>query len=258
MMDALEGWAMATVILTGSTGGIGLAAVRRLARDGWWVLATGLGETEQAVALEAELAEEGQGAFVAANLCDEQTPARLVSEAVGRTGRLDAVVNNAGIHMLATVDETDMEAFDRILAVNLRAAVALSRAALPALRQAGGGTIVNVASEAGLVAVPRQVAYNVSKAALIMLTKSLAADHARDGIRAVSVCPGTTRTPLVAEAIRSAPDPEAHERMLASSRPANRLGRPEEIAEVIAFVLRPEVGYMTGSEVVIDGGYTAV
>lgn len=249
---------MATVILTGSTGGIGLAAVRRLAIDGWWVLATGLGGTEQAAALEAELADGGQGAFVPADLCDEETPALLVSEAVERTGRLDAVVNNAGIHMLATVDEADMEAFDRILAVNLRAAVALSRAALPALRQAGGGTIVNVASEAGLVAVPRQVAYNVSKAALIMLTKSLAADHARDGIRAVSVCPGTTRTPLVAEAIRSAPDPEAHERMLASSRPANRLGRPEEIAEVIAFVLRQEVGYMTGSEVVIDGGYTAV
>jgi NAD(P)-dependent dehydrogenase (short-subunit alcohol dehydrogenase family) len=249
---------MATVIVTGSTGGIGLAAIRRLAKDGWWVLATGLGGTEQAAALEAELAEGGQGAFVAADLCDEETPALLVSEAVGRTGRLDAVVNNAGIHMLATVDETDMEAFDRIMAVNLRSAVALSRAALPALRQAGGGTIVNVASEAGLVAVPGQVAYNVSKAALIMLTKSLAADHARDGIRAVSVCPGTTRTPLVEEAIRSAPDPEAHERMLASSRPANRLGQPAEIAEVIAFVLRQEVGYMTGSEVVIDGGYTAV
>jgi NAD(P)-dependent dehydrogenase (short-subunit alcohol dehydrogenase family) len=249
---------MRTVIVTGSTGGIGQAAVRRLVKDGWWVLATSLGESAEGAALEAELSTAGQGAFVSADLCEEGSSTLLVSEVVGRTGRLDAVVNNAGIHLLATVDDTDMQAFDRIMAVNLRAAVALSRAALPALREVGGGTIVNIASEAGLVAVPGQVAYNVSKAAMIMLTKSLAVDHARDGIRAVSVCPGTTRTPLVDEAIRSAPDPEAHERMLAASRPANRLGQPEEIAEVIAFVLREEVGYMTGSEVVIDGGYTAV
>ncbi|HEV2952084.1 MAG TPA: SDR family oxidoreductase, partial [Actinomycetota bacterium] len=95
---------------------------------------------------------------------------------------------------------------------------------------AGGGVIVNVSSEAGIVAVPRQVAYNVSKAALLMLTQSIAVDHAEEGIRAVSICPGTTRTALVEEAIGSAPDPEAHEQWLASARPARRLGRPEEIA----------------------------
>jgi NAD(P)-dependent dehydrogenase (short-subunit alcohol dehydrogenase family) len=249
---------MRTVIVTGATGGIGEAAVRRLAGEGWWVLATGLSQKDRGEALGKELAAQGQGAFVAVDLGDDDAPQRLVDEAVAQTGRLDAVVNNAGVHMLATVEHTALADFDRIMAVHLRAAVALSRAAIPALRRAGGGVIVNVASEAGLVAVPGQVAYNVSKAAMIMLTKSLAADHARDGIRAVSVCPGTTRTPLVDEAIRSAGDPAAHERMLASSRPANRLGRPEEIAEVIAFVVREEVSYLTGSEVVIDGGYTAV
>jgi NAD(P)-dependent dehydrogenase (short-subunit alcohol dehydrogenase family) len=91
-----------------------------------------------------------------------------------------------------------------------------------------------------------------------MLTRSIAADHARDGIRAVSVCPGTTKTPLVERAIGSAPDPEAHERWLASSRPANRLGTPAEIAAAIVFAASDDAGYMTGSEIVIDGGYTAV
>jgi NAD(P)-dependent dehydrogenase (short-subunit alcohol dehydrogenase family) len=126
------------------------------------------------------------------------------------------------------------------------------------MRTAGGGVVVNVSSEAGIVAVPNQIAYNVSKAALLMLTRSVAVDHADDGIRAVSICPGTTRTALVDEAIASASDPEAHERSLASARPAKRLGKPEEIAAAIVFAASDEVAYMTGSALVIDGGYTAV
>jgi NAD(P)-dependent dehydrogenase (short-subunit alcohol dehydrogenase family) len=125
------------------------------------------------------------------------------------------------------------------------------------MRARGGGTIVNIGSEAGVVAVRGQVVYNVSKAAIAMLTRSIAVDHAGDGIRAITISPGTTRTPLVAQAIASAPDPEAHERMLAESRPAKRLGRPEEIAAAVAFVAGGEVDYMTGAQILIDGGYTA-
>jgi NAD(P)-dependent dehydrogenase (short-subunit alcohol dehydrogenase family) len=120
-----------------------------------------------------------------------------------------------------------------------------------------GGVVINVASEAGLVAVPGQVAYNVTKAALIMLTRSIAVDYAKDGIRAVSVCPGTTRTPLVDAAIAAAADPAAHERTLAERRPLGRLGTVEEIATAIVYAASPEAGFMTGSELVIDGGYTA-
>jgi NAD(P)-dependent dehydrogenase (short-subunit alcohol dehydrogenase family) len=105
--------------------------------------------------------------------------------------------------------------------------------------------------------VPGQVLYNVSKAGLIMLTKSIAVDHAKDGIRAVTVCPGTTRTPLVEEAIASAPDPVEHERVLASSRPANRLGKPEEIASAIVYAASEEASFLSGTEIVVDGGYTA-
>jgi NAD(P)-dependent dehydrogenase (short-subunit alcohol dehydrogenase family) len=168
------------------------------------------------------------------------------------------LVNNAGVHFLATIEETAPADLDRLLAVNLRAAVLLARAAVPAMRAAGGGVVINVSSEAGLVAVPGQAAYNISKAALSMLTKSIAVDHARDGIRAVSVSPGTTRTPLVEEAIAAAPDPAAHEHRLGSSRPAGRLGRPEEIAAAIVFAASGDAGFMTGSDLVIDGGFTAM
>lgn len=248
---------MKSALVTGATKGIGRATALALGDAGWWVLATGRDEA-QGKELATLLEERSGGGFVAADLTDEGVPEDLVQTVVERSGRLDLLVNNAGIHFLATIDETDPAEYDHLMAVNLRAAVLLARAAVPVMRAQGGGVIVNVSSEAGLVAVPGQVAYNVSKAAMLMLTRSLAADHAADGIRAVSVCPGTTRTPLVEQAIASAPDPAAHEEMLQSSRPANRLGTPEEIAAAIVFVAGDEVSYMTGSEVVIDGGYTAV
>jgi NAD(P)-dependent dehydrogenase (short-subunit alcohol dehydrogenase family) len=243
-------------IVTGASSGIGRAAALALGDAGWWVLACGRDEARGAE-VAAELAQRRGGAFEACDLTDASAPDRVLARATSE-GRLDVVVNNAGIHFVARVDETDPAALDELMAVNLRAAFLLARAAIPVLRDAGGGTIVNVSSEAGLVAVPGQAAYNVSKAALLMLTKSIAVDHAADGIRAVSVCPGTTRTPLVEAAIASASDPAAHERWLASSRPAGRLGKPEEIAAAIVFAAGEHASFMTGSEIVIDGGYTAV
>lgn len=243
-------------IVTGATSGIGRAAALALGEAGWWVVASGRDEVRGAE-VEAELGRRAGGAFVAGDLTHDATHEGLVERA--RTaGMLRSVVNNAGVHLPATVPETAPEAWDELMAANLRAAFMLCRVAIPALREAGGGVIVNVSSEAGLVAVPGQAAYNVSKAALLMLTKSIAVDHPADGIRAVSICPGTTRTPLVETAIASASNPEEHERWLASSRPAGRLGRPEEIAAAIVFAAGDQATFMTGSEIVIDGGYTAV
>jgi NAD(P)-dependent dehydrogenase (short-subunit alcohol dehydrogenase family) len=242
-------------IVTGGTTGIGQAAALALGEAGWWVLVSGRDEArgnEVAKALE----ERAGGEFLAGDVSGPEMPERLVKRATS-AGRLQVLVNNAGIHFLATVPDMSPEAYDRLMATNLRAAVMLSRAAIPPMRAAGGGVIVNVSSEAGIVAVPGQAAYNVSKAGLLMLTKSIAVDHAQDGIRAVSVCPGTTRTALVEAAIASAPDPAAHESWLSSARPAGRLGTPEEIAAAIAFVASEKASYMTGSELVIDGGYTA-
>ena len=244
-------------LITGATSGIGRAAALALADAGWWVVASGR-DPERGRDVGQRLADRAAGVFIARDLGEPEAAAALVGEAVAARGRLDALVNNAGIHFLATADETVRDRYSRLMDINVHAAFDLARAAIPMMRQGGGGVIVNVASEAGLVAVPGQVAYNMSKAALIMLTKSLAVDNAADGIRAVSVCPGTTRTPLVEQAIAGAADPSAHERYLSSRRPANRLGRVEEIAAAIVFCCSDDVAFMTGSEIVIDGGYTAV
>jgi NAD(P)-dependent dehydrogenase (short-subunit alcohol dehydrogenase family) len=242
-------------IVTGGTTGIGRAAALALGDAGWWVLISGRDEARGEEVANA-LRERTGGEFLAGDISGADMPERLVDRATA-AGRLQVVVNNAGIHFLATVPETSPAVYDELMATNLRAAVLLSRAAIPPMRAGAGGVIVNVSSEAGIVAVPGQAAYNISKAGLLMLTKSIAVDHAKDGIRAVSICPGTTRTALVEAAIASASDPVAHESWLSSARPAGRLGTPEEIAAAIAFVASEKASYMTGCELVIDGGYTA-
>jgi NAD(P)-dependent dehydrogenase (short-subunit alcohol dehydrogenase family) len=239
---------MKRALVTGATSGIGRAAALALADAGWWVAAHGRDEARGSD-IAAQLGD--RGTFVAADLAEPGAPERLVDG----LERLDLLVNNAAVYSRATVAELTAEDLDRLLQVNLRAAILLAKAAVRAMKD--GGVVINVASEAGLVAVPGQVAYNVTKAGLIMLTRSIAVDHAADGIRAVSVCPGTTRTPLVDAAIAAAADPAAHERTLAQTRPLGRLGTVEEIAAAIVYAASPEAGFMTGSELVIDGGYTA-
>jgi NAD(P)-dependent dehydrogenase (short-subunit alcohol dehydrogenase family) len=246
-----------SAVVTGATSGIGRATAVALSAEGYWVLACGQ-DPGRGRDVESRLKDAGQGAFLAADLGAQGSAETIIERVRSETGRLDVLVNNAGIHFLATIDQTDPDRMEELLGINLHAAMLLCRAAIPLMRESGGGVVINVSSEAGLVAVPGQVAYNVSKAALIMLTKSIAVDHANDGIRAVSVCPGTTRTPLVEAAIASAPNPAEHESWLSSSRPAGRLGEEAEIARAIVFAASNEVAYMTGTEIVIDGGYTAV
>jgi NAD(P)-dependent dehydrogenase (short-subunit alcohol dehydrogenase family) len=246
-----------TVIVTGATKGIGRAAALALADEGWWVLATGRDPADGAE-VEKELQARSEGRFHAADLTEDGSAAALVERALDETGSLDALVNNAGVHHVASVANTSAEIYDRVMDLNLRAAVLLTAAAIPAMRANGGGTVINVSSEAGLIGFPNQLAYNLSKAGLVMLTRSIVADHTADGIRAITVCPGTTRTPLVQGIIDGADDPEAMERQLASIRPAGRLGRPEEIAAVIAFAASDRAPYMTGTEIVADGGNVAV
>jgi NAD(P)-dependent dehydrogenase (short-subunit alcohol dehydrogenase family) len=243
-----------TALVTGATSGIGRAAAEALSSAGWWVMVSGRDE-KRAEEVVAGLA--GPGGHVVADLADEATPGRLIDATLDQSGRLDALVNNAALYAQGTVAELDGRDLDTLLGVNLRAAIRLAGLAVRHMRESGGGVIVNVSSEAGLVAVPGQVAYNVTKAGLVMLTRCIAVDHASDGVRAVSICPGTTRTPLVDAAINRADDPAAHERRLAQSRPAQRLGTPEEIAAAIVFAASEEASFMTGTEIVVDGGYTA-
>jgi NAD(P)-dependent dehydrogenase (short-subunit alcohol dehydrogenase family) len=183
--------------------------------------------------------------------------AAMVEMVTREWGRLDILVNNAGIYVQADVLTTDPQDWDRVLAVNLTGAFLCTQFAVPVMLQHEGGAVINVSSEAGLVGIKNQVAYNVSKAGMIALTRSCAVDLAERGIRVNCVCPGTTDTPLVQAAVNRAEDPAAARRHLEQIRPLNRLGKPEEIAAAILYLASSESGYATGAVLSIDGGYTA-
>jgi NAD(P)-dependent dehydrogenase (short-subunit alcohol dehydrogenase family) len=171
-------------------------------------------------------------------------------------GSLDVLVNNAGVYYQANAIDTPLEAWEKVLAVNLTGAYLCTKYAAREMLKRRSGVIVNVASEAGLVGIKGQVAYNVSKGGLIALTRSCAVDFAPLGIRVNCICPGTTDTPLVQAAVNRAPDPAAARRALEECRPLNRLGRPEEIAAAILLLASDELGYATGAVLSVDGGYT--
>jgi len=244
-------------VVTGAGAGIGQATAVALAREGARVVVADreAGAGSETVTLIRK--SGGEATFIRVDVSIPSEAAGMVEEAVHTYGRIDLLVNNAGVYSKGDVVSTPEAEWDRIVDVNLKGAFLCSKYVVAAMRRTGGGVIVNVASEAGLVGIKNQVAYNVSKSGLIALTRSNALDSAPDGIRVNCICPGTTATPLVQAAIAKEADPGAARRALEQCRPMNRLGKPEEIAAGILALASDELGYATGAVLSVDGGYTA-
>jgi len=244
-------------IITGAGAGIGRVTAHLFAEEGAEVVVADC--DPEAGAETVRLIEEDGGVaiFVQVDVSKAADVKKMVNRTVERYGKLDILINNAGIYAQADVVEATEVKWDRILDVNLKGVFLCSRYSIPEMIKSGGGSIVNIGSEAGIVGIKNQVAYNVSKSGVIALTKSMAIDFAAHNIRVNCVCPGTTETPLVKAAVERAPDPAAARRALEEVRPANRLGRPEEIAAGILYLASDESPYATGSILSIDGGYTA-
>lgn len=245
------------VIVTGAGAGIGQATALRFARGGARVVVVDCDAANGAATVALIRKEGGEAIFIRADVSKTADAERMVKTVIETYGRLDILVNNAGIHAKGDAVTTTEDDWDRVLDVNLKGVFLCSKYALTAMKKTGGGMIVNVASEAGLVAIKNQVAYNVSKSGVIALTKSAAVDFAKDNIRVNCICPGTTETPLVREALAKEDDPLSVRRRLEESRPLNRLGQPEEIAAGILLLAADELAYATGAILSVDGGYTA-
>jgi len=244
-------------IITGAGSGIGRATAILFAKEGASVVVADFNPAKGTETVSLIQKEGGEAKFVPVDVSNAADVKKMVRITVDAYGKLDILVNNAGIYAQGNAVETQENDWDQILNVNLKGAFLCSKYCIPEMIKGGGGVIVNISSEAGLVGIKNQVAYNVSKAGVISLTKSMAIDFAADHIRVNCVCPGTTETPLVETALNVAPDPGKARHELEAVRPLNRLGQPMEIAFGILYLASDESPYATGSILSIDGGYTA-
>ena len=243
------------VLVTGAARGIGRATAELFANEGARVALLDRDERE-AEAVSAGIRKKGGEAFaIPADVADPAALRCAVARCLSAWGRLTILVNNAGIHFARAVDEYTDDDIDTILAVNLKGALHAVRAALPALR-ASRGTIVSVSSMTGLVGQDRGAVYAATKGALISLTKALALELARDGIRVNCVCPAGVDTPLMRHWAATLPDPEEVLRGQAAMHLTNRLASPEEIAAAILFLASPEAAFITGVALPVEGGAT--
>ena len=241
-------------LISGGARGMGAVEARLFAKEGAKVV---IGDVLEAEGRQVETdirAAVGDGVFVRLDVTSEADWTNAVKTAVSRFGKLDILVNNAGIGAQGRVEDTTLEAWNRVMAVNATGVFLGSRAAIGAMRAAGGGSIVNISSQLGLVGVETSSPqYQASKGAVRLLTKATAIQYAKDKIRANSVHPGPIVTPMT-EARRG--DPEFY-RLQVSRIPLGRYGEPEEVAYGVLYLASDESSFVTGSELVIDGGWTA-
>ena len=204
--------------------------------------------------VEAEIAEAvGDATYVHLDVTSVSDWQDAVRTAVDNYGKLDILVNNAGILIRANIEDTTEEDWDRIMDINAKGVFLGTRAAIPAMRDAGGGSIINISSVAGLQGSPQSAAYSSTKGAVRILTKSTAIQYAKENIRCNSVHPGIIYTDMTSDSL----DTEEGQRNWMNRVPLGRLGHSEDVANGVMFLASDESSYMTGSELVIDGGITA-
>ena len=239
--------------ITGAASGIGAATARRFVAEGAAVAMADLNE-QAGHALCDELRASGANAcFVTLDVTSSAAWAKAIADATKHLGGVDVLVNNAGVYARRTVMEVTEADLDRMLAVNVKGVLLGVQAALPVMLQAGRGSIINLSSIAGLIGSGLSTDYNASKGAVRILTKSIAIQYARDNIRCNSVHPAPIETAMGYEAM---PEGEIRQRRL-EEIPMGRMGKPEEVANAIVFLASELSSYMTGSELVVDGGVTA-
>ncbi len=238
-------------LISGAARGMGESEARLFAREGAQVVLGDILEDQGRAAVENITQQGGSATFVPLDVTREQDWQRAVETVEQTYGRLDILVNNAGIVRMAPLDETSLEAWNEVIGVNQTGVFLGMKHAVPAMRRAGGGSIVNISSIAGLIGLPNIPAYQASKGAVRLLTKNAAVQYATDKIRVNSVHPGRIETPMTAPLA-----PERRE-MLLRLTPLGRDGTAEEVAYGVLYLASDESSYVTGTELVIDGGYTA-
>jgi NAD(P)-dependent dehydrogenase (short-subunit alcohol dehydrogenase family) len=242
-------------IITGAGSGIGRACALAFAREGAKVVLVG----RTAAKLEAVAEEIGPAAIAHAGDVSKGSDIEgVVAAAAVKFGGLHVLVNNAAVLVAGTAESHTKEEWDETFDTNVKGLWLLSRAAIPQLRKAGGGSIINIGSALSLVGARNRVAYAASKGAVLLMTKAMALDHANEQIRVNCICPGIVETDLVERFITQAADPVAARKQREALHPLGRFGKPEDIAPLMVYLASDESSWVTGAAFPIDGGYTAI
>ena len=240
-------------LVTGSGNGQGRAEAKMLAREGAKVAVADIRD-DDGKRVEAEINETGGAClYLHLDVTNEESWQAAIAATIARFGKLDILVNNAGIYRIELVEETSVELWDQVMEINSKGVFLGTKHAIPELRKAGGGSVINISSTAGLVGSNLAAAYSASKGAVRLFTKATAIQYAQDGIRANSIHPGIIQTDMTAALLA---DPNHYQERL-DRTPLGRIGKPEDVAYGALFLASDESSFMTGSELVIDGGRTA-
>ncbi len=246
-----------TTLVTGAGSGIGAAIAQTFAQAGAFVFVTDRDEKSGRAVAEDIRAQQAGAEFLPLDVTREEDCQRVAQAVLSTRSRLDVLVNNAGIGHVGTMLQTTGADLDRLYAVNVRGVFNVTKVFLPEMLKRKSGSIINLASIGGVVGVRDRVAYCTTKFAVAGLTKSMALDHAKDGIRVNCICPGRVETPFVAARLAEYPDPEKARLEMSATQAVGRMGKPGEIAAAALYLASDESAFVTGTEFIIDGGFSA-
>jgi len=244
-------------IVTGASKGIGKGIATIFSREGASVVLTDWDEEAGKKTAEEIRRSGGDAFFLRCDVSDEEQVKAMILATIAKYGRINVLVNNAGVGVYKTVLDATSEEWDRCLAVNLKGVFLCSKYAIPHIKAAGGGAIVNIASVHSYQNVGGTAPYAASKAGVVALTRVMAIDYGRDKIRVNAICPGWIDTPLIRNIFDGAADPEKAKREVERRQILGRLGTPEEVGEAAAFLASDEASYITGASLMVDNGMTA-
>jgi NAD(P)-dependent dehydrogenase (short-subunit alcohol dehydrogenase family) len=242
-------------LVTGGGSGIGRATALALGREGASVGVADVSLPKAEATAQEITAAGGRALAFAGDVSRDEDCRRIVKETVDRWAGLDVLINNAGIGVSGSVLTTDEATWDRLMAVNVKGVFLMSRAALAVMIPKRRGAIVNAGSIAGIRGIFDRAAYVTTKFAVVGLTKAMAIDHVKDGIRINCVCPGTTETPWIEDRLKEAPDAAAARATLVARQPMGRMGTAEEMAAAYLFLASDESSFTTGTALIVDGGF---
>ena len=245
------------VVITGAGSGIGQAAARLFDREGAVVAVLDLSPDGVSETSDSILAAGGTPFPLVLDVTSEEDVRNGVRTLVDRHGKIDVLCNNAGVELSRPLIDTGEDAWDRVLAVNLKGMFLMAKHVIPHMIKAGGGAVVNTSSISGLLGWPDSSAYCASKGGVVQLTREMAVEFGAYNIRVNCVCPGTTSTPMIDRLLGLELDPEKSAEAIRAMHPLGRFARPEEIAHAMLFLASDEASFITGAVLAVDGGYTA-